>query len=287
MGGSDAKRPRPVDGAAARPAGFSTESWHPVEPAPAPVPERVDSIAGGQGMRRLSPGAAPSRADGVQGVSRRLVALLAVLAVLVFAVVFLVARNALQSIGEASVAGVGASAATDEYVCLAVGDSALGSAYLVYADSINERAVACRLPADLDAGREASGRATLADVYAADGAEAVAEAVASLSGVEIGAYAQLDGEEADGLFAILDRDPQAPSPNELAARVCSRPQGVDETALRGLLRTLRDVGPDGAVVFDAPTRAMDRQDGSTGLVLEQEVWLTEVRGMRDPSAGAL
>ena len=240
------------------------------------VPSDVSSRLGeATSPRSLSVGGG-SADDGK--MPRRAIAVIAIAALAVFAIAFALIRGAFVSLEESSRSADGASGAVDAYSLFAVTgeDGGLDVAYLAYVDSINERAEFRRLPGALVL--DAAGDATLAGVFASTGLGGLSDRVSAFSDVSISAAVQLAASEMEEVLGLAASGDGARDPSGIASSLMSRSQLVSETSLRGLLRTLRDIGPDGVIVLGCPTLPTD-----PGPSLDQGAWTTAARGMRDPT----
>lgn len=269
--------------------GARTPARAPEGAGRAPRPSQADpaSLGRARGVRPLG-GQGPARLAPASPARRRVALACACACVLLVLVgAFFGFRALLGAANETRAQAGSAVTATDAYVALAVtdADGALAQAGLLYADSINNRALLAWVPADACADAASSADAgTFAEAYARGGSDALASALERSAQVDVVGVVGLTDDELASVRALVAGDSGAPTPAKLASELASgEAVTLSEAALRGLLATLRDVGDVGFVELSAPTQAQTGDEGSA-LVLRSSEWLSLVRGMRDPTA---
>ncbi len=252
---------------------------------------RFDRASGVSSLRKES--AATSEGRGGGSLGRKgwagVAAVLIVLAVLVFAGGYALMQGVLTSVNEGGKSALSAGYATDAYTVVAVrgDDGVLASLYLGYVDSIRGRSEFCSIdPAVRYTEDGTEGIRSLADVYASRGLDGLVGAVASTAAISIPTAFVVDGSQASEIFSLAEEgESSAVDSSRLAAEISGEGQDISEAALRGLLLTIEQVGPEGFVMLQAPTEEIATGDGGTALTLQPQAWLMLVRGMRDAASG--
>ena len=208
-----------------------------------------------------------------------------VLALVFCAGAFLGCRALLDAANGTRAQAGSATSATDAYVGVAVtsADGTLARAGVLYADTINNRALLAWVGADArDAASGGASTETFAETYARGGADGLKAALEQSAGVSLACVLALTDDELAQVLALASGEAGAPSPSALAASLADG-SGVSADALRGLLATLRDVGDAGFVELSAPMQSQTGdEDGAS--VLRSSEWQALVRAMRDPTA---
>ncbi len=253
--------------------------------------EQLDRAVGVSSLRKgpSSPqdgrGGSPLGRKGWAGVAAALV----VLAVLVFAGGYALMQGVLTSVNEGGKSELSAGYATDAYTLMAVrgDDGALSSLYLGYVDSIRDRSEFCAIAPSVRYTEDGTeGIETFADVFDTRGLDGLASAVASTASVGITTAFCVTEPQAAELFSLSEGEGADIDPARLAASIMKEPQGISEAALKGLLLALKQVGPAGFVMLQAPVEEIPSMDGGTVLAFRPQEWHMLVHGMRDVTSNA-
>lgn len=234
-----------------------------------------------------------SEGRGVASLGRKgwaaVAAVLATLVVLVFAGGYVLMQGVLTSVNEGGTGELSAGYATDSYTVVAVrgDDGSLASLYLGYVDSIRGRSEFCSLDPKVRYTEDGTeGIRDFADVYGSRGLEGLVNAVASTAAITVPTAFVVDESQASALFSLGEEgEASAVDPAELAAAIAGEGQEISQAALRGLLLTIKQVGPEGFVMLQAPTEEVSTADGGSALALQPQAWLMLVRGLRDAASG--
>lgn len=253
--------------------------------------------AGVSSLRASSKASAGRRAakqDSSNGAKIAVIVMVVVALVVAIGAFFLV-RGALLSLNDSSAEQSSAVYATDSYLVFGVpaSDGTLADAYLVYVDSIDSRTEMMHLDANTStvAGSdEASGISesaqqadTFADVWNANGIEGLASAVESLGSIDVKLALVLTSDQMSQILDLASNADSTVDTAELAESIASANadnSDVTSAAIRGLLVTIKDVGPEGYTMLEEP--ADDVNVGERPVeVLRSADWLETLSGMRD------
>lgn len=224
-----------------------------------------------------------------QGHKKSMVPIIVIVAVLVCALVvgmFFLFRSALLSVDGNAAQDSSATYATDAYVLFAVSgdDGTLVAAYVGYVDSINGRTELCRVEAASrsDLATSEGGAQTLADDFAARGLEGLTMTLERMGDIDIKASLSLSSQEMDAVIDLASGAGDSVEPGGLAGQICEdEGQQITQSALRGLLVTIADIGPEGLVELSAPTMEGSQEGDEGAVIIDEQQWVTMLRGMRD------
>ncbi len=259
----------------------------------------------GQGEGR-DPSAASATAEGARGgrdrrsqrpMSRRklvtIIVCVVVLAAALIAGACALFVSALESLNQPSDGADSASYATDQYVLIAQSDETgqLAQAYIAYVDSINGRTELCRLdPRTMTSTSQTTGTLasdgsveTLSEVWAARGLDGLVRSVETMGGIDIVGGMSVDSSQMEQILDLASDAETQVATSDLASSIASSQSGdaaLSKSAIRGLLVTIKDIGPDGYVLLTAPTSEQDNS-GTADLQLDYDRWTVMLGGMRD------
>ena len=252
--------------------------------APEPSQARPESLTRAAGVRALGP-ERPRARQANPGRARLLAVVACVCALAICAGAFFGCRAVLDAANGTRAQAGSATSATDAYVGVAVtsADGALERAGVLYADTINNRALLAWVAPDArDAASGGASTETFAEAYARGGADGLESALEQSAGVSLAGVLSLTDDELAQVLSLASGESGAPSPSALAASLAGG-ESLSADALRGLFATLRDVGDAGFVELSAPTQSQTGDEGGASVLRSSECQ-ARVRAMRDPTA---